>query len=71
MEGLLGPRPTKKNPDLSLFCNAESLISAFVKDHFKTGDAKMISNLIQNERGYIETPEKSIIPYRLATDLGI
>jgi putative zinc finger/helix-turn-helix YgiT family protein len=61
----------KKKADLSLFDNTELLILAFIKDHFKTWNAKMISNLIQNERGYIETPEKSIISYRLAADLGI
>jgi putative zinc finger/helix-turn-helix YgiT family protein len=61
----------RKNPDLSLFDNTELLILTFIKDHFKTWNTKMISNLIQNERGYIETPEKSIIPYRLAADLDI
>jgi len=61
----------KKTPDLSLFDTTELLILAFIKDHFKTWNAKMISNLIQNERGYIEAPENSIIPYRLAADLGI
>jgi putative zinc finger/helix-turn-helix YgiT family protein len=60
-----------KNPDLSIFSNTELLILAFVKDHFKTWNAKMISNLIQNERGYIETPNRGIIPYPLAAGLGI
>jgi putative zinc finger/helix-turn-helix YgiT family protein len=69
---IAGERLTaRKHPDLSLFNNTELLILAFIKDHFKTWNAKIISNLIQNERGYIEVPEKNIISYRLAADLCI
>jgi putative zinc finger/helix-turn-helix YgiT family protein len=62
---------SKMKPDLALFNNSELLILAFVKDHFKSWNAKKISNLIRNERGYTETPDRGIIPYPLAADLGI
>lgn len=61
----------RKKADLSLFANTELLVLAFIKDHVKTWNAKMISNLIQNERGYIGIPGGTMIPYRLAADLGI
>jgi len=71
-EEIAGERLTARtNPDLSLFSNSELLTLAFVMDHFKGWNAKMISNLIRNERGYIETPERCIIPYPLAADLSI
>ena len=71
-EDIAGERLTARtNPDLSLFSNSELLILAFVKDHFKGWDAKTILNLIRNERGYIETPARDIIPYPFAADLSI
>ncbi len=71
-EDIIGEKLTAtKEPDFSVFSETEILTLASIKDQFKGWTATRIRDLSHNEKGYTDTPQKSLISYNYAEDLQI
>ena len=60
---------TNSEPDYSLFSNSELKILTTIKELFSEYSAKEISDFSHKEKGYQETPEGELIPFRYAESL--
>jgi len=62
---------TNQKPNMNLFTPEEIDVIQTVADYFKEFNSAQISEFSHKEKGYLETAQKSIIPYSYAKDLLI
>jgi putative zinc finger/helix-turn-helix YgiT family protein len=62
---------TNQKPNMNLFTPEEIDVLQTVADYFKEFNSARISEFSHREKGYLETAQKSIIPYFYAKDLLI